>query len=88
MHEHCISNSPIPLTKNKAKAKLRSIIGKIVSDELNVKLNNKMIKPDDLSYFFDHEEGGYYYMKPEYVSKTENIITCVIHNQNNFSFLK
>ena len=88
MHESHISNSPIPFTRNKAKGKLRAVIGKFVNDELNVRLNSKMISDEDLSYFFTHENGGSFYLKTQYHFNNDKIISYINMNQNNFSFLK
>lgn len=87
MHEKCVSDSPNPLNRNQAKAKIRSLVGKFVDEELNIKLNNKIISDDDLSYFFNHKEHGSFYLKPEY-SDANKLIAFISNNQNKFSFLQ
>lgn len=87
MHEQCTSNSPNPLTRNEAKTKLRTIAGKFIYEELNVKLNNKIISDDDLLHFFTHEEGASFFLKKEYTDHNK-VISFIVNNQNKFSFLQ
>lgn len=77
------ADSPIPCTENEARKKLQQVI----KDKYQVKVKVNEIKHNHLSIFFDHENGGKYYLKTQYHGNDAGITDYISQNMRNFSFL-
>lgn len=81
--ERNIADSPTPYTQNDARKKLQEVIKN--KYQLKVKINE--IKHHHLSIFFDHENGGTYYIKRNYRGSDNAITDYISLNMRDFSFL-
>jgi uncharacterized protein (DUF2164 family) len=77
------ADSPVPYNQNEAKKKLQAVI----QNKLQMKTTVNLIQYEHLLHFFDHENGGKYYLKQGYHGNDTAVSDYISENKNKFSFI-
>lgn len=78
------SNNAVPKTKNEAK----KVISTFVFNHFGKKIKVINIDINDLPKFFNHEDGGKYYLKDHFHNSEDELKKYISNNKEILSFMK